>query len=165
MSVEVTFAATITTVETLETNVVAASANKDKRVTHTGYNVSDTMNSGSTPPATKCAYFLKAMSEGAGTIDLTALTGTNGATVSFSGLKVQAATFRNPPANGNAITVGEGASNGYELGGDGWTFILQPGMSITIYGNDATPDVGGSTKTIDIAGTGSQALEVSLVAG
>lgn len=163
MSVTVSYASTVTTAEVLETNVVAAASNAVKTVTHTGYNSSATLNSGSTPPATKCAYFLQALSGGAATIDLTSLTGTNGATVNTNGLKVQ--VFKAKNMGSNVMTFSEGASNGYELAGNGWTVAVQPGQEFLFYGYDATPDVGGSAKTIDIAGTGSQTAQISIVAG
>jgi hypothetical protein len=165
MSVTVTYESKLSSVEVLETNVPAAAADQ-KSVTHTGYNTTKaSQTAASTPPVTKCAYFSKALSAGAASIDLTALTGTNGAAVDFSGLKVQYFKFKNPSTNANAITVEAGASNGYLLGGTGWTFELQPGAEIGGFANDASPDVSGSTKTIDLSGTGTQALEVSLVAG
>jgi hypothetical protein len=162
MSVAVTYGFTATTVETLATNVPAASS---PQVTHSGYNTSGTINGTSTVPATQCAYFSKALSSGAATIDLTALTGTNGATVDLTGLKVQIARFKNPAANANSITVTFGASNPYLLGGSAWKVILAPGQQVMFFGNDAAPDVDSTHKTIDIAGTGSQALEVSIIAG
>lgn len=164
MSIAVAYASTVTTVETFDTNVPAISAG-DNTITHTGYNTSANLNAGTTQPATLAAYFLKALSSGAATIDLTALSGTGGVTVDGTGLKVQVAKFKNPSTNANTITVTFGASNAYLLGGAAFKFILQPGMEITVFGNDATPDVGSSTKNIDIAGTGSQALQCSIVLG
>jgi nitrogen fixation protein FixH len=164
MSVAVTYASTVTTVETLATNVPAASSN-GKAVTHNGYNSSQSLTGTTAVPVTKCAYFSKALSSGAGTIDLTALTGTNGATVDLTGLKVQVAKFKNPAANANPITVTFGASNAYLLGGSAFKWILSPGQEITIFGNDAAPDVSSTAKNIDISGTGAQALECSIVAG
>jgi hypothetical protein len=164
MSVSALYALTVTTTETLETNVPAASATA-KAVTHNGYNSSGTLTATSTVPATQCAYFEKALVAGAATIDLTALTGTNGATVSLSGLKVQLLKIKNKATNANAITVGEGAANGYELAGNAWSMILQPGQEFLFGGNDAAPDVGASAKNIDLAGTGTQAVEVAIVGG
>lgn len=164
MSVEVSFGVQVTTVETLTANVPAVQAAK-ARITHDQYNESLTLNSGSTPPATLCAFFLKALSSGSATIDLTALTGTNGASVDFSGLKVQVAKFKNPATNANSITVTVGASNGYLLAGAAWKAILAPGQSVTYQCNDASPDVGSSAKNIDVSGTGTQTLQVSLIAG
>lgn len=164
MSVAVSYESTITTVETITTNVPAASTS-DKTITHNGYNSSSSLTSVTTPPVTVCAYFSKALSTGAATIDLTALTGTNGATVDGTGLKVQCWKFKNPATNANTITVTFGASNPYLLGGAAFKWILSPGQEIQGYGNDATPDVGSGAKTIDLAGTGSQTLECSIVMG
>ena len=165
MSVTLTYVASVTVDEILPTNVVAVATDAQKTVRHSSYNTTKSLNGASSPPVTQCAFFSKALSTGAATIDLTALTGTNGATVDCSGLKVQVFKAKNPSTNANQIAVTFGASNGYLLGGAAWKLTLQPGMEITVYGSDQTPDVGGSSKTIDIAGTGSQALEVSIVAG
>lgn len=62
-------------------------------------------------------------------------------------------------------TIVEGASNGYELLGNAWSIVLQPGQQFGAYLKDAAPDIGASAKTIDISGTGSQALDVVLVIG
>lgn len=164
MSIEAAYVANLTVVETLETNVPAVSAS-DAGITHNGWNKSATLNASSTPPATKTAAFQKALSTGSGTIDLTALPGTNGATVDGTGLKVQAIKFANPAANANPITVAVGASNGYDLFGSAFSITLQPGQEALFYGNDATPDVGASDKTLDLTGTGSQALNVQVVLG
>lgn len=164
MSVAVAFASTVQTVETIDSNAPAISS-ADNTLTHNGYNTSLSLNAGTTPPVTKCAYFSKALSSGSATIDLTALTGTNGVSVDGSGLKVQIAKFKNPASNGNNITVTVGASNGYLLAGAAWKAILAPGQEITFYGNDATPDIGGSAKTIDLSGAGTQALECSIIMG
>jgi hypothetical protein len=164
MSVQLTYQATVTGRETLETNVPAAAAAK-RLVTHDQYNSSAALSSTTTPPVTKCAYFEKALVAGAGAIDLTALVGTNGATVDGTGLKVQVFKVQAKATNANPITLSEGASNGYELLGNAWTMVLQPGQEVMVYGNDATPDVAAGAKTIDLAGTGTQALEVSIVLG
>lgn len=140
-------------------------SSKDNTITLNGLNSTIVMDADSTPPVTKEAVFQKAMTAGAATIDLTALTGLNGASVTFTGLKVQSVKFRNKATNANDITITEGASNGYELLGNGFTLILKPGQEAQFYLNDAAPDVGGSAKTIDISGTGTQVLEVAMVAG
>jgi hypothetical protein len=164
MSVAVSIVHKLLAIETLETGVPAAAA-ADKTVTHSGFDRTFTLNSATTPPATKCAYFSQALSTGAATIDLTALPGVNGGTVNGTGLKVQAIRFENPAANANAITIGEGASNGYELLGNAWTVPLQPGQIAQYYLKDLSPDISGSAKTMDLTGTGSQTLNVSLVLG
>jgi hypothetical protein len=132
-----------------------------------GMNHSATLTGSSTPPVTKVSAFQQALTAGAATIDLTSLPDEDGvaAAVTFSGLKVQWAHFENPSTNANSITISEGASNGYELAGNAWTVTLDPGEQVVYLGNDTSPDVSGTTKNIDLAGTGTQALNVTLIAG
>ncbi len=125
---------------------------------------SGTLNSGSSPDAELMCSMQKAMSAGAGTLDLTSLTH-RGAAVSFSGKKVRLAVLRNPGTNGNAITLTEGASNGIPLFGTSFSITLQPGEMTCFYLGDTAPTVSGSDKTIDLAGTLAQALDVLMVAG
>lgn len=152
-----------TAVETFTSD--ASLAANDKGVTHSGFNISKSLSASTTPPATKTAYFSQAMTDGAATIDLTGLPGTNAGVVSLSGLKVQSLLLENPSTNANAISIEPGASNGYDIFGSDFKVTLQPGQSALFYGNDATPDVGSSDKTLDIAGTGTQSLKVGIVAG
>ena len=163
MSVTVTYQSTITVVETLEGNAPAAT-DANKKVTHNAFNTSKSLTGASSQPVTKCAFFEQALAAGVATIDLTALTGTNGASVDMSGLKVQQIKFKNKAGN-NVVTIGEGALNGYELAGSGWQVALQAGQEFVIDGNDATPDVGAAAKEIDLAGTGTDEIEVSIVCG
>jgi len=162
MPVSATVAGTLTVAETLATNVVDATS---PVITHNGFNFSATLNASSTPPISKMASFQKALSTGAATIDCTSLIGTNGASVDFTGLKVQGYIFQNPATNANAITVTVGASNGLLLHGASWKVILQPGEQLMFLGLNVSQTVGSGNKTIDLAGTGSQALNCILVAG
>lgn len=162
MSVALSYAAQVTVTETLAANVVAAPS---PIITHNAYNGSANLTGSTTPPVSAFAAFLKALSTGTATIDLTSLTGTNGATVVGTGLKVQCAKFKNTSTNANNITIAAGASNGYNLLGASFTLILAPGQEITIYGNNATPAVASGAKTIDLTGTGSQTLECVIVLG
>ena len=107
---------------------------------------------------------MQALTAGAATIDLTALTGTNGAAVDFTGLKVQAAKFINPVGNA-AMTITFGATNPYLLGGTAFKWILSAGQELLVYLNDASPDVASGAKNIDISGTLAQSLTCVLVAG
>jgi hypothetical protein len=116
-------------------------------------------------PMTAVQIIKKALSGGSGTVDLTSLTGTLGEAVTLNGLKVQAVTFKNPTENANNITIGEGASNGHELLGNGWTLTLPPNSQMTLYIPEGSPDVGASTKTWDLSGTGSQFLMIGIAAG
>ena len=164
MAVDLTLTAAITAVETLPGNAPYASAS-NKRVTHTLKNVSSVLGASTTPPVTKYAGFLQALSTGTATIDLTSLTGTNGAAVTGLGLKLQAAKFTATSTNTGTITLVEGASNGYEMLGNAFSIILQPGQWFMFYGNDAAPDVAAGAKTIDLSGTGSESVDCELVFG
>lgn len=168
-TIVVSYASQLTIAQTFDTTAAPASTGGGATITHDQWNTTvttaATASSGIPEICTKCASFSQALSSGTATIDLTSLTGTNGAAVTFNGLKVQFARFQNPSSNANAITITEGASNGYELGGSSFSWILQPGQEITIRGYEATPEVSASTKTIDLSGTGAQALRVQLAAG
>jgi hypothetical protein len=148
----------------------ATSGTTNAQLVHNGYNDSGTLNAASTPPVTKMACFHQALSTGTATIDLTALVGSNAGTVSGSGLKVQWIKLKAVTAaglnNGNTVNIAVGASNGYELAGAGFDVTLQPGQIMAIYGNDATPDISGSAKDLDMTGTGStDGFEVTICMG
>lgn len=166
MSVSAVLTTSLTVTETPDVNVPFADASPaNNRVVHDVLNESVTLNAGSTPAASQVAGFQKALSSGAATIDLTALVGTEGRAIDGTGLKVRMAKFRNPVANANPITLTFGASNAYLLLGSGWKIILAPGQSVTLYLKDGAPAIGSSTKAIDLAGTGAQALDCLLVLG
>lgn len=112
---------------------------------------------------TVVASMSKALSAGAGTLDFTSLTH-RGVSVSLSGLKVKYFAFANPSTNANAITIVEGASNGNAMLGSAFSLTLQPGDYVVgKITNSQT--VGGSDKTIDLSGTGSQTLSLILAGG
>lgn len=162
MSVSVAYALTATITEVLETNTSSA-ATTGRTLTHGEFNESGTLNSGTTPPVTKQASFIATLSSGSLSVDLTSLTGTNGATVDGTGLRVQLLRVKNLGAN--ALTVAGGASNGYDAwGGDFLITIPQNGI-FQIYGNDAGSDIGSSYKTLDLSGTGTQTSEWTVVMG
>lgn len=150
--------------ETLGTGV-PASTSAGATITHNQYGIEQTINATSTVPATKVVSFLQALTAGTATIDLTALTGANGASVTLSGLKVQYFYMKATATNTGAITATEGASNGYELLGNGWTLAVADGMAVAVWGEDETPDVAAGAKTIDLSGTGSETVEIMIVAG
>jgi hypothetical protein len=150
----------MSTVETIADGDISTSLNT---VTHNAFDESNALNSGTTPPITKCAFFLGALTTGAKTIDFTSLESTNGAIISGSGLKVQAIRFKN--LGENAMTFTFGAANPYLLAGADWKVTLAQNQHVTFYGNNATPDISGSAKNIDVAGTGSQTFECSILMG
>lgn len=124
-----------------------------------------TLNAGSTPDGELHADMSVAMTAGAATIDFTALTKRGGVAQSFNGKKVRAIAFYNPVANANIITISEGASNGLPLFGATFKIGIQPGDYVFAYLGDAGTAVGGTDKNIDLAGTGTQALQMLAVAG
>lgn len=166
MSIAVTYNSQASIVETLEGEYISPG---DPTVTTNGLNTTAGLTASTTPPVTKYSAFQKALSGGSGTIDLTSLPDANGvaAQVDFTGLKLQVVKLRNLATNANAITVEVGASNGHTLFGATWEITLQPGDEFLWKGNDnsGVPNVASNNKAIDISGTGSQILEVLLVAG
>lgn len=166
MAASASLGLTLTMIEEIPaTNTGLAASAAQRQVTHNAFNVTAALSGSTTPPASLAVSFVQALTAGSATIDLTAMPGTNGATKSGSGLKVVAALFAAPDTNANPITISEGASNGYELLGDGWSVTLKPGQSLLWYGVAQAPTVGGAAKTIDLAGTGSQVLNCALLLG
>ncbi len=162
MSVEVLQVSQLTVVETLTGYAVTTS---DKTVTFQESNVRS-LNATSTPAASKYAYFQKALSSGAGTIDLTALPGLrSGDTVTGNGLKVRSVYLGNPSDNANDITIAVGVSSGYNLSGASFSLTLSPGQDVNIYLGDGAPVIGSGAKTLDLTGTGAQVLNVAIVMG
>lgn len=151
-------------VETLEANTASAAEAK-RKVTHDQFDDTYELAAATTPPATKVAAFEQNLSAGAATINLAALTGTNGATVDLTGLKVQIISIEAKAANANPITIVPGASNGIDLFGASSSITLQPGQRFMWFGNDAAPDVASGDRTLDLSGTGSQGLNIIIVAG
>ncbi len=109
---------------------------------------------------TQVSEFLLSLSAGVATIDLRALTGTNGGSVDGNGLKLQ--IFRVKNLGAAEMTFAVGASNGLDIG-DG--IKVPPGAVIGAMYNDGLHDVDASHKTIDVTGTGSQTAEITIVMG
>ena len=162
MSVSVTYAATCTVVETLGNNTGSAPA-ATRVITHTDYNEAATLTGATTPPVTTVAAFLLTLSSGAATVDLRALTGTNGASTDGNGLKVQILRVKNLGAN--ILTIVPGASNGIDLLGASSSLTIPAGGHAQFYFNDASPDIAAGDKTLDVTGTGAQTSEWTIVMG
>lgn len=161
-SVAVTYEAKVTVVETLPNNTGSAPDNT-RKITHTNYNESATLNSTSTPPATLNAQWLQALTAGAATVNLTALTGTNGATIDGTGLKPQIIRIKNLGAN--TLTIKKGAANGHNAFTATDGFVVQPGGHVQIFTNDNTDDVDATHKNWDLSGTAAQTSEWTIVLG
>ena len=119
------------------------------------------MNTNTSPAITKDACFTVTLSGGAATIDLTSITDPNLGTVTFNTLTPITIKFANPSANANNITIAKGASNGYTGLGSSFSLTIPPGGEATLHLVGASA-VGGSSKTFDLTGTGSQTLNVQI---
>lgn len=152
------------TLEVTETLTDLSISNAEIKFKPTSIN---TLTAGTTPPATKFVKKLCALVAGALTIDLTALTGwgTNGTDEDMTGLNLQEIFIEATSTNANAITISTGASNGYPAFGEDWSIALQASQVFSAYGNNLTPEVSGTDKTIDLAGTGTQSVEIYMVFG
>jgi nitrogen fixation/metabolism regulation signal transduction histidine kinase len=162
MTVALTLASTITVVETVANSYVDST---DQTLKYTGLNTSLTLNGASTPAVSKQAQFQQALTSGAATVDLRALVGAAQSEVDGNGLKVRAVKLRGKSTNANPITISEGASNGYALFGSGFQLDLKPDQEILAYLKDGAVTIDGTHKTLDLAGTGSQILEIAIVLG
>jgi hypothetical protein len=158
MSVAATYTFGISIKETIEVGVPDAGT---PTINRTGYNETGKLTGSTTPPATKCASFLLTLTAGAATINLASLVGANGATVDGTGLRVQLLRIKNLGANN--MTFSEGAANGIAL--VGLPMVVPPGGITQRLFNDAAPDIAAADRTIDVAGTGAQTAEVTVVMG
>jgi hypothetical protein len=140
----------LTVREILAANVPAATR---PIVTHNKFNAAATLKSTTTPPVSKCAVFQKALAAGVGTIDLTALVGTNNLAIDGTGLKVQAIKVQNPATNTHVLLLKPGTSNGYNLFGAASQIILNPGESIQWVGIDSAsvPDIAAGAKNLALS--------------
>jgi len=167
MAISTTMRQTLTTVETLGSTANPAISSSNNTVTHDGFNVAVTLNASSDPDGKSVACWEETLSDGAATIDLTNLTGTNGGTVSGDGKRVRALLVKAPSDNGNVITLSKGASNGYAGLGSSFSVDLDPGCSHLFYLADQGDEVSnGVDDTLDLAGTGfTDFLELQVVFG
>lgn len=145
----------ITATEVLTDDTLSLTA---RTVQHTLFDESATPS-----PATMFSGDVYALSTGAKTLDLRAIYTVGGAVGDGNGLKVQGFYFKNLGAN--AMTIVGGASNGYLIFGASGSVVVQPGGSICINHLDASADIDGTHKTIDVSGTGSQTFEAAFILG
>lgn len=171
MSVNVTEKSQIQTIETLESGVPAAD---QPQITSSGYDTKRTLTANSTPPATNAIYMSKALTAGAATIDLTSLPGPGGTTVDGTGKKVQSIRIVNGTTGGDgsiaagsnaSVNVAPGASNGYALFGASKDVDIPAGACLHMQFNENLADISSGAKTIDLAGTGTNAFEITIILG
>lgn len=161
MAVSVTLSQILTVVETLSSSVDAVTT---PVLTHSSFNISGLSLDGSTTPAAqKVAAALHTLTAGSKVIDLTALTGANGAAIDGTGLKLRAILIVNPTSN--SLTVAADGTNGYLLFGASGSVIIPAGGSLLFYPKDGAPTVGASAKRILLTGTGTDQHKVVIVLG
>jgi len=161
MSVSTVYESNVTTTETLATGVPAASSARP--LLHNGFDTSVTLDSTTTPDETATNYSTVTLSGSAATVDLTSLTGVNGASVSLSGKKIRWIKIKN--GGSNPVTVSKGASNGYTGFGASFSLEIKGGGEATIYCAGNGVAVSGSVKTLDLAGTGTDSFSLAIGAG
>jgi hypothetical protein len=152
--------------ETLpDTNTPAAPANS-KVVTNSNWNTNRTLNDSSTPPVSKTGNGEVTLVSGAATLDLTAVNGANGAAVTGNTLKIRAIKFQADPASTGNFAIVTGASNGKQiLGGNIAVRVAAAVGEVVLYLGDADAAISGSSKTLDITGTGTEKLRYQVLFG
>lgn len=143
----------------------------DPEITHDIGADEGTLNASSTPPATKAWSDQIALSGGSGSLDLTALDrGSDLSDVDLTGLKIQLLKLSAPSTNTAGITVErKDAVTGYNPfgtdNGDADRVTILPGMAVLVRTDDEVEDVGATRKDLTLTGSGTDALDIALVAG
>lgn len=148
----------VTTTETLTGDDLIANS----QLIHSGYDTDTTLTGSTTPDVTKAAYQTVALSGGAATVDLTSLL-LNGQAVTLDGLQPRAFHFKNTGAAD--MTIAKGASNGFTGLGASFSVTLKTGQEVAFYLSTNATAVSSTVKTLDLSGTGTDTLQLSVVAG
>lgn len=161
MSIKVDIRAEVTATEVLSGGDIIGTF----EVPHAGYNQRLVADANTTPNVTKAAYQQTNMIAGAGSIDLTNLL-LDAAAVTLTGLQPRGILITALPANAGDVTVSKGASNGYTGLGNSFSATLKPGASVMMaWTLDNAVAVGSGAKTLDLSGTGTDGVQLSVVAG
>lgn len=155
-----TIAQTLTILETASAAEAPGVSAANRVLRHDQFNLA----SAAVSPCTKGGAGNQTLSGGAKTIDLTAFV-TPFTTLDLTGLKVSALQLVTPASNAGNITIEPGASNGYNYAGANCSLTMQPGQSINLSLGNLTPAVASGAKTIDLAGTGTDVLQMGITAG
>ena len=160
MAISVLQKCNVTTTEILTGDDLVANTT----ILHSGYDINRTLDASSTPNATKCAYQTVTMSGGAGTINLTSLL-LNSVAVTFDGLKPRSILITALTGNSGNVTVTKAVSNGYDGMGSAFSVVLEPGQSFLFEFYTAGNAVSSSNRDLTLAGTGTDGVRLSTVAG
>ena len=173
MSVNVTYRSSVTANETFTTVLTGESLT----ATHTAMDTISSLTSITTPPVSKMAAFTHTLTGGADSIDLATLTGTNGAMIDGTGLKVQLMKIQNPAYQGNGttpnspVTITAGnyvKANGSFIFVASAKIVLNGGEEVTWCGiNHASVPVIAVTpcKTFVLTGTASDKINLTIIMG
>ncbi len=162
-SISVQFKSELTVTETF---AGADAGNPD--ITISSLNEDGAYTGSSSVPVTKAVRYDVPLSSGALTIDLTTLVGlTADETVNGTNLKAQFIKLKNKSTNANKMIFSNGASNPYRIDGltTAWSIPLAPGQSVLLSLNEAADDVASGHKTIDVAGTLAQTVQLEIILG
>lgn len=168
-SVKAKYALTLTIDETLGLGLDGVDT--DPTMVHDFGADSATLDANSSPPATKSWSDQLQLAAGAGALDLTALDrGPILSDVDFTGLKLQAIKLTCPTTNTGGITVEKkDAVTGYNpFGVDNSTaekVTIVPGGGIVMFFDDELEDIDATHKDLTFTGTGTEAINIILVAG
>lgn len=164
MAVSITPSINMTAIETRSFDAAT-----DATINHSGFNVSGTKYyASSTAPVTVASYQTYALVAGAKTIDLTALLDSVDVATDCTGLKLQTLILINPSGN-SSLNMAPGASNPYPVLGAANDITLPAATSgdqvISLVLPEGCPNVSGTVKTIDFAGTGTESFKLGICLG
>ena len=174
MSVNVTYRSNVTAVETFTTVLTGETLS----ATHNTMDTISSLTASTVPPVSMMAAFTKAMTGSAVTIDLMALTGTNGATISGVNLRVQLIKIQNPLYQGNGTTPNSPVTitaGNYVITNGSFIFVanakivLNAGEEITWCGVDHAnvPVISntGPVRTFTLTGANGDNINLTIIMG
>ena len=137
-------------------------------VRHDAFKLTQSYSDTTTPVGSKVVSGIIALTAGAATLNLAALAGTQG-TIDGTGLKVRSFWIKNlredGTANANSVTIGPGASNGYNVFGSASGLVtLGPG-DVAHWTPQAAQTIASGDRNIDFAGTGTDSFQFVLILG
>jgi len=125
------------------------------------------LTSGTTPDVEDLYGGRVTLDTGAATLDLTGLTTEEGVALTFLGKRIRAIALKAPSTNTGAITLTSDVADGLDFLGADYVISVQPGGCIVAYVDPSTKTdaVAADKDTISFAGTGSEYVDILLIAG
>lgn len=138
---------------------LALGPNSSDRLTDDGISTTQLkLTNASNPPVSAKSHFAKALSSGAGTLDLLALLDDQANTLATTGLRVQIVKVQNP--NPDALAVTPASSNGYGL-----KFTVPPQGEILLTSSNLLPQVETSAHLLTLAGVAAETSNWMIILG